>query len=65
MKIPETMNIGGITYSVTVTDRLSMGQRRAAEIDYEQCEIRIKPMNEQEMLEEFLLHVFISDNKEA
>lgn len=44
MKIPSETVISGITYTVNITDRLSLGSDYGGEICYGQQEINIRPM---------------------
>ena len=44
MKIPEKIKVGGVTYSIEITNNIGMGFDYSAEIDYKACVIRVRPM---------------------
>ena len=55
MVLPSSVKVGGITYSVIVTENMSGGiQNVSGECDFESCEIRIAPQNEEKMQRDFL-----------
>lgn len=58
MKIPEKVKIGGKTYTVKITDNISLGRvGYSAEIDYAALEIRILPCAKEKMEADFLHEV--------
>lgn len=58
MKIPEKVKIGGKTYTVKITDNISLGRvGYSAEIDYLNLEIRIQPSAKEKMEADFLHEV--------
>lgn len=54
MNIPEKLKVGGTTYTVNITDKLSLGCDYAAEILYSHAEINIRPSNPERMEADFL-----------
>ena len=65
MKIPKTVKIGGIIYSVQEVDRLTFGDSATAEINYRKSTIEIaKDISEQRKHRDFLHEVMhaIYDN---
>ena len=55
MALPKSVKVGGITYSVVVTDNMYQGlQYVSAEIDYGKCEIRVSRQSEEKMQRDFL-----------
>jgi len=58
MKIPEKVKVGGKTYTVKITDNISLGRvGYSAEIDYAALEIRILPCAKEKMEADFLHEV--------
>lgn len=49
MKMPEKIKIGGKVYDVEITENISLGDHYAAEINYTDLKIRIRPGNRQYM----------------
>ena len=54
MKIPEKVKIGGLVYTVEVTDRLVLGPDFAGEVTYSDLTIRIRPAAQASMEQTFL-----------
>lgn len=55
MKIPKSVKVGGKTYQVEITDRLTLGRASySGEIDYQDLVIRICPQAQQKMEADFL-----------
>ena len=58
MNIPESVKIGGITYKVEITDRLTTGTSSDAEIAFDEAVIRLTPREPQYMCQ-VLLHEIV------
>lgn len=55
MSLPESVKVGGITYSIYITENMSGGiQNVCGECDFEKCEIRIAPQNDEKMQRDFM-----------
>ena len=54
MKIPEKVKIGGLIYTVEVTERLSLGVDCAGEIIYSELAIRVRPAAQAGMEQTFI-----------
>ena len=55
MKIPKQVKVGGKTYTVEITDKLTLGSANySGEIDYMSLEIRICPSAEGKMQADFI-----------
>lgn len=58
MTIPGKVKIGGKKYRIKITDNLELGSAYcSAEINYLDCEIRIRPASEDKMKSDFLHEV--------
>ena len=49
MNIPKEIKIGGLIYTVEVTENITMGANYTGEIDYKTAAIRIRNMNNKVM----------------
>ena len=58
MNIPESVKIGGIVYTIEVTDRLTTGSESDGEISFGESVIRLAPREPQFMCEA-LLHEIV------
>ena len=58
MKIPKKVKIGGLTYTVEITDNLFLGAANyCGEITYDTLMIRVKPQAKEKMEADFLHEV--------
>lgn len=58
MNIPESVKIGGITYKIEITDRLTTGSESDGEITFNEAIIRLAPREPQYMCQ-VLLHEIV------
>lgn len=61
MRIPESIKVGGIRYSVEVVDKIDESDAQG-EINYEECRIRIKKGNADAMKQTFIHEMFHAIN---
>lgn len=54
MNIPEKLKVGGKTYTVNITPKLTLGCDYAAEILYTELEINVRPAAQEHMESSFL-----------
>lgn len=72
MNIPEKLKVGGMTYTVNITDRLVSGSGYAAEVIYNEQQINVRPSCQQKMEADFLhemihtifVHMGLTDHDE-
>lgn len=59
MQIPKSIKVGGITYQVKESERLSLGENYNAEIDYQKAVIEIQKSLEKQVAQRSFLHEVI------